>query len=539
MKLLNLQDGFISLLKDLRSMIKTGIGFDDMSKIKVKREIFINVGQKDTRVALRENGRLCEIFWEKRETGRLVGSVYKGKISRVIPGIQAAFVDIGLEKNAYLSLSDAGFLGDDSDGEIEKISASRADKSGPFNSSLKRNQEVLVQIAKEPLGEKGARITTHIALPGRYLVFMPTEDHVGISRKIESEEERTRLRKLVKEIKPQGKGIIIRTVAGKRSKKDLSSDVQFLSKLWDKIQKTSNSVRAPSLIHQDLGIIFRVIRDLMSFDVVKLVIDSHSEYEEIMEFVSYIQPNLKSRVEFYQGQEPLFSFYGIEHEIYEALNRSVKLKCGGHIVIDETEALVSIDVNSGKFIGKKDLEETALKTNLEAAVEIAKQMRLRDLGGIIVVDFIDMEREENKGKVLATFREALKSDRSRTNVVAYGKLGLVEMTRKRSRPSLEKLLGEVCPCCRGEGIVRPVAVIAGEVFNEIKHKKYDQFTNRILVKVHNSVAIYILREAISEVRYLEKLLNRDIFIKADKDINMENYEIIQQKEVKFYEKGSN
>lgn len=522
------------MLKDLRSMIKTGIGSDDMSKIKIKREIFINVGQKDTRVALRENGRLCEIFWEKRETGRLVGSVYKGKISRVIPGIQAAFVDIGLEKNAYLSLSDAGFLEDDSDGEIEKISASRAAKN-----ILKRNQEVLVQIAKEPLGDKGARITTHIALPGRYLVFMPTEDHIGISRKIESEEERSRLRKLVKEIKPQGKGIIIRTVAGKRSKKDLSSDVQFLSKLWDKIQLTSNSVRAPNLIHQDLGIIFRVIRDLMSFDVVKLVIDSHSEYEEIMEFVSYIQPNLKSRVEFYQGQEPLFSFYGIEHEIYEALNRNVKLKCGGYIVIDETEALVSIDVNSGKFIGKKDLEETALKTNLEAAVEIAKQMRLRDLGGIIIVDFIDMEREENKSKVLAAFREELKSDRSRTNVVAYGKLGLVEMTRKRSRPSLEKLLGEVCPCCHGEGIVRPVAVIAGEVFNEIKHKKYDQLTKRILVKVHNHVAIYILREAIAEVRHLEKILNRDIFIKADKDINMENYEIIQQKEVKLYEKGSN
>ena len=533
-----------------------------MSKIKTKREIFINVGRKDTRVALRENGKLCEIFWEKRETGRLVGSVYKGKISRVIPGIQAAFVDIGLEKNAYLSLSDVALFGDDSDGEIEKISRSKSnknvlsptritmsksgknlalshpDKIGTHNSSLKRNQEVLVQIAKEPLGDKGARITTHIALPGRYLVFMPTEDHVGISRKIEGEEERARLRKIVKEIKPQGKGIIIRTVAGKRSKRDLTSDVQFLNKLWDKVQLTSNSTHAPNLIHQDLGIISRVIRDLMSSDVVKLVIDSHSEYDEIMEFVSCIQPNLKSRVEFYQGQESLFSVYGIEHDIYQALNRNVKLKCGGHIVIDETEALVSIDVNSGKFIGKKDLEETALKTNLEAAVEIAKQIRLRDLGGIIIIDFIDMEKEANKSKVLATFREALKSDRSRTNVVAYGKLGLVEMTRKRSRPSLEKLLGEVCPCCSGEGIVRPVAVIAGEIFNAIKHKKYDKFTKRILVKVYNHVAIFILREAIAEIRYLEKSLNREIFIKADKDLNIENYEIIQQKEVKFDEKGN-
>ncbi|MEW6088047.1 MAG: Rne/Rng family ribonuclease [bacterium] len=535
MKLTNLQDGFVSLLKDLHFMIKTKIGFDDMSKIKIKKEIFINVGPKETRVALRENGILSEIFWEKRDTGRLAGSIYKGKVSRVVPGIQAAFVDIGLKKNAYLSLQDVEFLEEDiiGDGEIKKIRAFNPEKN-----ILKKNQEILVQIAKEPLGDKGARLTTHIALPGRYLVFMPMEDHVGISRKIESEEERARLRKILKEIKPQGKGIIIRTVAGKRSKKDFLKDIQFLSKLWNKIQMVSNSVRAPYLIHQDLGIIFRVIRDILSFDVVKLVIDSHSEFEEIIEFLSYVQPGLKSRVEFYQGEEPLFSFYGIEHEIFEALNRKVKLKCGGHIVIDETEALVSIDVNSGKFIGRKDLEETALKTNLEAAVEIAKQIRLRDLGGIIILDFIDMEKEENKNKVLATFREALKNDRSRTNVVAYGKLGLIEMTRKRSRPSLEKLLGEVCPCCRGEGIVKPPSVIAGEIFNEIKHKKFDQLTKKVLVKVNNQVAVYVLREAISELRYLEKLLNRDIFIKADKDMNIENYEIIQQKEVKFYEKSS-
>lgn len=421
----------MSVLRDLPSMIKTGIGYNRMSKIKTKREIFINVGQKDTRVALRENGKLCEIFWEEKAIGRLVGSIYKGKVSRVVPGIQAAFVDIGLERDAYLNLSD----------ESRK------------NFHVKRDQEIIVQVAKEPLGNKGARVTTHIALPGRYLVFTPMEDHIGISRKIESEDERTRLRKIVKEIKPHGKGIIIRTVAGKMSKRDFSNDIQFLSKLWNKVQSTADSVNAPHLLHQDLGIIFRVVRDILSFDVVKLVVDSRSEYEEILEFLRYIQPGLKSRVEFYEGQETLFSFYGIEREIFEAMNHRVKLKCGGHIIIDETEALVSIDVNSGKFISRKNLEETALSTNLEAAVEIAKQIRLRDLGGIIIIDFIDMEREENKGKVLSAFREALKGDRSRTNVVTYSKLGLVEMTRKRSRPSLQKLLGEVCPCCHGEGIV--------------------------------------------------------------------------------------
>ncbi|MFH1287630.1 MAG: Rne/Rng family ribonuclease [bacterium] len=514
MKFLNRWENLVSLLKDLPSMIKTGIGYDDMSKIKTKKEIFINVGQKDTRVALRENGKLCEIFWEEKNTGRLVGSIYKGRISKVVPGIQAAFVDIGLEKNAYLSLPDISPFG-------------KGGLKGDFQ--IKKNQEILVQVSKEPLGSKGARVTTSIALPGRYLVFTPTEDHIGISRKIESEDERARLRKIVKEIKPQGKGIIIRTVAGRRSKKDFSNDIQFLSKLWNKVQLTSDSVSAPHLLHQDLGIIFRVIRDILSFDVIKLVIDSRSEYEEILEFLTYIQPNLKPRMEFYQGgQESLFSSYGVENEIFEALNRRVKLKCGGHIVIDETEALVSIDVNSGKFTSRKNLEETALNTNLDAAVEIAKQIRLRDLGGIIIVYFIDMEKEENKSKVLSAFREALKNDRSRTNVVAYGKLGLVEMTRKRSRPSLEKLLGEVCPCCHGEGIVKPVSVIAGKIFNEIKRKKYDQLTKRILVRVNNNVAVYILREAILEIRYLEKLLNRDIFVKADRDMNIENYEIIQQ-----------
>lgn len=505
----------MSLLKDLPFMIKTGIGHNRMSKIKIKKEIFINVGQKWTRVALKENGKLCEIFWEEKETGRLVGSIYKGRISRVVPGIQAAFVDIGLKKDAYLSLV-----------------------LDPGKSSLKKDQEILVQVAKEPLGNKGARVTTHIALPGRYLVLTPMEDHIGISRKIENKDERTRLRKIVREIKPHGKGIIIRTVAGRMSKRDFSNDIQFLSKLWNKIQSASDSAHAPHLIHQDLGIIFRVVRDILSFDVVKLVVDSRGEYEEILEFLRYIQPGLKSRVEFYEGQESLFSFYGIEHEIFEAMNRSVRLKCGGHIIIDETEALVSIDVNSGKFISRKNLEETALNTNLEAAVEIAKQIRLRDLGGIIIIDFIDMEREENKGKVLSAFREALKDDRSRTNVVTYSKLGLVEMTRKRSRPSLEKLLGEVCPCCHGEGILKPISVIVGRIFDGIKRKKYDQLTKRILVKVNNQVAVYVLREAVQEVRYLEKLLNREIFIKADADMNIESYEIIQQKEVESCEEGS-
>jgi ribonuclease G len=460
------------------------------------KEILINSNAEETRVAILENKSLVELFIERNMDRGTVGNIYKGRVEKVILGMEAAFLDIGLKKDAFLYVADVvhpqeeyeemlisseqgkidpicpvsprspGAYGQETEAsESEGFSAlpeleerSRQDlkweRLPSISDLLKEGQEVLVQVTKEPLGKKGARLTTQISLPGRYLVLMPIVNRLGISRRIENEKERERLREIIKKIRSEGEGVIVRTEGEGEGEEEFLSDIEFLRKLWEKVKKKAQGASAPALIHEDLDLIFRAIRDYFTSEVNQLIIDSSSEYEKVCDFLDLFLPHLKSQVRLYEGEKPLFAAYGLEEEISKTLERKVSLKKGGYLVIDETEALVAIDVNSGQYVSKKRLEDTILSTNLEAVEEIVRQIRLRNLGGIIIIDFIDMEKEEHKKKVLQKLRELLKGDRMRTNVLQLTNLGLVEMTRKRVRKSLEKFLCQTCPQCQGRGRIR-------------------------------------------------------------------------------------
>jgi ribonuclease G len=427
------------------------------------KEILINANTEETRVAILENKTLMELFIERKMEKGTAGNIYKGRVERIIPGMEAAFVNIGLKKDAFLYVRDIVYPQEEYEemliaSEQEEAEQERQDlkweKLPSISDLLKEGQEVLVQVAKEPLGKKGARLTTQVSLPGRYLVLMPTVDRLGISRRIEDEKERERLRELIKKVKSEGEGIIVRTEGEGQGEKEFLSDLEFLRKLWKDLRKKDKEVSAPVLVYEDLDLTFRAIRDYFTSEVNQLIIDSSSAYEKVCDFLGSFLPPLESRVRLYEGEKPLFAAYGLEEEISKALERKVPLKKGGSLIIDETEALVVIDVNSGQYVSKKRLEDTILSTNLKAAEEIVRQVRLRNLGGIIIIDFIDMEKEEHKKKVLQRLRKFLKIDRVRTNVLQLTELGLVEMTRKRVRESLGKILCQTCPQCQGKGRIR-------------------------------------------------------------------------------------
>ena len=390
------------------------------------KEIAVDAERDQTRAALLEDGNLVEIYIEKNHGLRIAGNIYKGKVANVLPGMQAAFVDIGLDKNAFLYVDDIyiqnEFL---ENGDTRKI------KNNSIKDVLKLGQEIVVQVIKEPIGSKGARVTTNITIPGRYLVLMPTGDYIGISRRIVADEERDRLKSLAEEIKPQGMGLIVRTVAEGRNKEDMVQDLHFLTALWEKIQFKKKTAQAPKLIYKDLNLISRIVRDLFSHEIDTLYINNKSDYDRVLELLDFVAPNLKERVILFNRQQDIFDYFGVEKEIEKALNRKVWLKCGGYIVIDQTEALTSIDVNTGKYVGCLNLEDTVLKTNLEAAKEIARQLRIRDIGGIIIIDFIDMSSQEHQNMVLNTLEEELKKDKTKTHILGLTKLGLIEMTERR------------------------------------------------------------------------------------------------------------
>ncbi|MFH0924823.1 MAG: Rne/Rng family ribonuclease [bacterium] len=438
------------------------------------KEIIINTNPDEIRVALLEDNLLAELYIERHANERIIGNIYKGRVTKVLPGMQAAFVDIGLKKDAFLYVLDVFYdletyeqtffsevkeeeAKEQSSEAIENITEETSIEdyfAAPIEELLQEGQEILVQVSKEPIGTKGARVTSHVTLPGRYLVYMPTVEHIGISRRIEDKNERNRLKDLILHLKPSTGGYIVRTVGEGRSEKHFRSDIEFLAKLWHNIYKKSESVAAPGLIHKDLDIIFRTIRDIFTDEIQYLVIDSEVEYQRCLEFVSDLLPQLTNRVKLFIKNKPIFDEYNIEEQIEKALRNKVWLKSGGYVVIEETEALVAIDVNTGKYVGKKNLEETILKTNLEAAKEIARQIRLRDLGGIIIIDFIDMEEEVNKENLLRTLETALKADRSRSKILQLSNLGLVEMTRKRVKQSLSKTLCKPCPYSKGKGRIK-------------------------------------------------------------------------------------
>ncbi len=491
-------------------------------------ELVINTSPLETRIALLEDKRLTELNVERQESRSVVGNIYKGRVDAIVPGIQAAFVDTGFERNGFLYVSDiAGSEGTGDFDFVEGTARPRGRRRAPsIESMLNKNQNIMVQVAKDTLGTKGVRLTNFVTLPGRYLVLMPTVKNLGVSRKIESDKERDRLKGILKSIRPQGVGLIMRTAAEGKSKKDFESDLKYLMKEWSKAKKRMESMKAPCLIHEDLGPVLRVVRDSFTQDVQKVTVDADTEYSRILNFLDTFAPNLKKRVKLYRQRRPIFEKYGIEDEIAKALHRKVFLKSGGHICIDQTEALIAIDVNTGRYTGKKHLEDTVLKTNLDAADEIARQVRLRDLGGIIVIDFIDMQYERNKRELIKRLQDALKHDRAKTTVSEVNELGMIEMTRKRVKHNLTKTLSQTCPYCEGGGMVRSVTTITLDVMRRLQSLFCDSKEKRIILQVHPDVARRLRNEDKELLEDLSGRFEREIAVESVSDFHIHDTMIL-------------
>ena len=503
------------------------------------REIIINAAPYETRVALLEQRRLTEVFIERARDKGIAGNIYKGRVTRVLPGMQAAFVDIGLEKAAFLHGSDFyaelgdEFLIEEGPTPIEISTESTAaepkavPRRVPIEERLKKGHEILVQVAKQPIGSKGARVTSLISLPGRHLVFTPSSNHVGVSRRIEDENERARLKEIVESERPPEGGFIIRTACEGLSKREIQGDIRFLLKLWSRILHKSEQVGAPALLHYDMDLVLRTVRDLFTTDTQRLVVDSQRDYQRILDFLDTVMPRLKSKVELYEELEPIGDHFGIESQITKALERKVWLKSGGYIVIDHTEALTVVDVNTGRFVGKKTQEETVLQTNLEAAKVIVEQLRLRNIGGLIVVDFIDMEDRDSQREVFEALGDALKKDKARSKLLRISELGLIEMTRKRTRESLHQLLCAPCPACGGRAELKSTETVAYEVLRRIQREAaLNPGVAQITVQVHPIVAQFLDREEDRILRAMEVKLNKKIIVKAVPDLQETRYEVI-------------
>lgn len=495
----------------------------------MSNEIIINVTKEEIRVALLEGGQVVELYIDRKKEEGIVGNIYKGRVAKVLPGMQASFIDIGLEKAAFLYATDVSNTMEEyvrfMDEDIEFTEGKRKKTAIPIEDLLQEGQEILVQVSKEPIGMKGARVTSYITLPGRYLVLMPGVDHIGISRRIKDEDERRRLKEIVGRLRRPGAGYIVRTVSEGQPEGEFINDMSFLDLLWQNIEKKKERQPSPSLIHSDLDLIFRVVRDLFTHDIKRMVIDSKEDYLKVRDFVDTYLPSLSNRIELYDKDEPIFDLYGIEIEIERALKRKIWLKSGGYIVIDEAEALTAIDVNTGRYVGKRSLEETILKTNLEAAKEIAYQLRLRNIGGIIIVDFIDMEKGENRKKVYTSFHEALSGDKARINIFQISELGLIEMTRKRARKSLSRNLCYPCPYCEGDGYIKSPTTICYEIFNEIRRIPSTPLEKKVMVEVHPAVADLLYDEERQSIEALEKEMQKKIIIRADPNLHQEQYEV--------------
>ncbi len=492
------------------------------------KEIIVNVTEEETRAAVLEDQTLVELYIERSLNQRLVGNIYKGKIENVLPGMQAAFVNIGLEKNAFLYVEEAlpaRTPAEWAEGELENPRANVVHPRANITDVVKEGQNLVVQITKEPIGTKGPRVTTHITLPGRYLVLMPTVDYVGISRRIESDAERERLRRIADVIRPKDMGVIVRTVAEGMEEEELRQDMFFLSKLWKKIQNRASSGPVPNLIHKDLDLVQRILRDLFTGDIDRLQIDSRYAYDKIMELLEFIGPQLKYKIQLSEGGD-LFSRHNLDVEIEKALKRKVWLKCGGYLVIDQMEALTAIDVNTGKYVGTHNLEETVLKTNLEAAIEIARQMRLRNLGGIIIVDFIDMVDEEHRQQVLQALEEEVKKDKTKTNILGITQLGLVEITRKKVRQGLESVLQKACPYCEGKGKVFSEETVGIKVKKDLYDLAKRCAGEAILVEVHPSVAALLIGSGGSGLKELERKTGKEILIRGCQELHIEEVKLL-------------
>jgi ribonuclease G len=507
----------------------------------MSKKLVINVAEHETRVALVEDGTIGELFVERMDNSEITGNVFKGRVQRVLPGMQAAFVEIGIDQAAFIYIDDV--VGNNfrefetlfsQNGETESIDneSDLSELSFPeskyhIEDILTEGQEIMVQVAKSPLGTKGARVTSRVSLPGRFLVLMPTSSHIGISRRIEDEVERSRMKNMIVSLRNDNFGYIVRTAAEGAIEDKIITEIVFLNKLWETIQKRFKNAPTPSLLHQELNVTLRAVRDLLTHEVERLIIDDRVAYESVLSFLDLMMPSLKNAVELYEGIEPIFDTINLEGDISRALKRKVWLKSGGYIVIEHTEALVAIDVNTGRYVGKHNPEETILKTNLEAVKEIAYQIRLRDIGGIIVIDFIDMAKKSNQEKVYNAFMEALKKDRSKTNILPISEMGLIQMTRKRTRKHLTHLLCEPCFYCDGEGYLLSRRSICYNIYREILRGAQDIMGARLTIRVNPDIAELLHGEESHLIESLEKRLGKKIEVYPNSRFHLEQVDIIE------------
>jgi ribonuclease G len=551
-------------------------------------ELLINVTPAETRIALIENGALQEVFIERNKRRGLVGNICKGKVSRVLPGMQAAFVDIGLERAAFLHASDVSAPTPSHQPKVENSTCSRDSihRGGPTRSNdnnhdhgpienitelLREGQEVLVQVIKDPIGTKGARLTTHISIPSCYLVYMPNSDTVGVSQRIEDDQERQRLRQIIRgylyqpaathatpttadpgtraseepgasslpEAMPVGSGqapipyekvipggYIVRTAAEHAAQEVLQADMSFLRKLWLSLTERAKQTEAPCTVHQDLPVVIRTMRELIGTELEAVHIDAHDMYRQVIDFTYTFTPEMTSRIRYYTGERPIFDLYGVEDEIQKALERKVQLKSGGYLIIDQTEAMTTIDVNTGAYVGHRNLEETIFKTNLEAAQAIARQLRLRNLGGIIIIDFIDMEPEEHKRQVLRALEKSLERDHTKTHISEVSSLGLVQMTRKRTRESLEHILCEPCPMCGGRGSLKTPETVCYEIFREIVREARQYEPEKLLVLASQEIVDMLMDEESASFAELESLIGKPIKLQVESLYTQEQFDVV-------------
>lgn len=501
--------------------------------------LLINIDVGETRVGLIEDGILQELYIERRRDRSPVGNVYVGKVTRVLPGMQAAFIDVGLDRAAFLHVEDLQppneeeSDGKNGNGKKRGRRSKRASRSTPIRDLLKEGQELVVQVSKGPISTKGARVTCHLALPGRFVVYMPTVEHVGVSKRIGGEQERRRLKEVIESIKPPKGGVVVRTLAQGLTKKKLKSDIGYLVSEWEKAEqrleaarKSRRKKKAPYLLHEEPDLVLKVARDMFNENVQELVVDDPKEFERVREFLEIFLPERAGDVRLYEGAEPLFDAYGIEGEIQRGLSRKVPLASGGHLVIDQAEALTAIDVNTGRFTGKgKDVEQTILQTNLEAVTEICYQLRFRNIGGLLVLDFIDMEKAGNRDKVYKALLKELKKDKSKTSAVRISELGLVEMTRKRTHESLGRLMSEPCFYCDGTGVLKSKTTVCHEIFRQIRREKDNLPGYKIKISAHPAVCDVLEREEKVALEEASKRLMRRIELEPRSDYHLEQFDL--------------
>ncbi|WP_462157099.1 ribonuclease G [Pseudoalteromonas sp. GB56] len=485
-------------------------------------ELLINVTPSESRVALIENGVLQEVQVERIGNLGIVGNIYLGKVSRVLPGMQAAFVDIGLDKAAFLHASDIV----NSASFEEGVDEQPVKKVQDIRELVRQGQHIMVQVVKDPIGTKGARLTTDITIPSRYLVFMPDATHVGVSQRIESEEERQRLKDIVAQYNDENGGFIVRTAAEGATEHELKHDAEFLKKLWQKIVERRKKSRKESILHEDLKLAFRTLRDYVGEDMERIRVDSKLTYQELVEFTEEFVPHLNKVLEYYPGERPIFDLFDVESEIQKALHRKVELKSGGYLIIDQTEAMTTVDVNTGAFVGHRNLEETIFNTNIEATSAIARQLRLRNLGGIIIIDFIDMISDEHKRRVLHSLEQALSKDRAKANINGLSALGLVEMTRKRTRESLEHILCGVCPSCAGRGSLKTVETVCYEILREIVRVNRAYDADKFMVYASAAVSEALINDEYHNLAELELFIGKQVIIQTENLYSQEQFDVV-------------